>query len=405
MPAAMTPLRVAIVCDFIEEDWPSMQMVGEMLFDHLRKGHSAAVHATLIRPAFVRRLSRIPGAGRIVFNADRLLNRLVDYPRVVRRLRDEFDIFHIVDHSYSHLVHEIPRGRAIVTCHDLDTFRCVLEPGREPRSRLFRVMTRRILDGLQNAVRVICNTNTTRAELLRYRLVPPSRLNVIRYGVHPAFSSVPDKVIDRKAAQLLGPPTPDRVELLHVGSAIPRKRLDVLLNILKGVREEFPNIRLIRVGGSFTSAQKDYAQLRESIRIFPSLTAFELAPVYRRAAMTLLPSESEGFGLPIIESLACGTPVVASDIASTREAGGPAAEYCPVADVSAWVDTVVRLLHERAGDSMRWSERQIAGLAWSAKFSWAEHAGQVAAVYNDLQTNPASLVDHLDPAQAQPVIL
>ena len=386
-----------------------MQMVGEMLFDHLRKGHSAAVHAALIRPAFVRRLSRIPGAGRIAFNADRLLNRLVDYPRVVRRLRDEFDIFHIVDHSYSHLVHEVPRGRAIVACHDLDTFRCLLEPGREMRSRMFRRMTRRILDGLQNAVQVICNTNTTRAELLRYKLLPPSRLKVIRYGVHPAFSSVPDKVADAKAAQLLGPPTPDRLELLHVGSAIPRKRLDVLLSILADVRRKgSPNVRLIRVGGSFTPAQKtevDYAQLRESIRIFPSLTAFELAPVYRRAALTLLPSESEGFGLPIIESLACGTPVIASDIASTREAGGPAAEYCPVADVSAWVDTVVRLLRERAEDSMRWSQRQSAGLAWSAKFSWAEHARQVAAVYNDLQTNPASLMDRLDPAQPQPVIL
>ena len=385
-----------------------MQMVGEMLFDHLRKGHWAAVHATLIRPVFVRRLSRIPGAGRVAFNADRLLNRLVDYPRVVRRLRDEFDILHIVDHSYSHLVHEIPHGRAIVTCHDLDTFRCVLDPGREPRSRMFRGMTRRILDGLQNAVRVICNTKTTCAELLRYRLVSPSRLRVIRYGVHPAFSSVPDKVIDTKADQLLGPPTPDRVELLHVGSAIPRKRLDVLLHILKGVRENFPNVRLIRVGGSFTPAQKtevDYAQLCDSIRIFPSLTAFELAPMYRRAALTLLPSESEGFGLPIIESLACGTPVIASDIASTCEAGGPAAEYCPVADVSAWVETVVRLLRERAIDSMRWSQRRSAGLAWSAQFSWAEHARQVAAVYNDLQTNPASLMDLSDTAQPQPVIL
>ncbi len=404
----MTPVRVAIVCDFIEEDWPSMQMVGEMLFDHLRKGHSAAVHATLIRPAFVRRLSRIPGAGRIALNADRLLNRLVDYPRVVRRLRDEFDIFHIVDHSYSHLVHEIPRGRAIVTCHDLDTFRCLLEPGRESRSRLFRMMTRRILDGLQNAVRVICNTNTTRAELLRYRLVPPSLLKVILFGVHPAFSPVPDRVADAKAAQLLGPPTPDGVELLHVGSTIPRKRLDVLLHILKGIREEFPNVRLIRVGGPFTPAQKnqvDYAQLRESIRIVSSLSSFELASVYRRAALTLLPSESEGFGFPIIESLACGTPVVASDLASTREAGGPAAEYCPVADVPAWGDTVVRLLHERAEQPAGWSARRAAGLTWSAKFSWDEHARQVAAVYNDLQTNPASRMDRPDPAQPQPVIL
>jgi glycosyltransferase involved in cell wall biosynthesis len=403
----MTPLRVAIICDFMEEDWPSMQMVGEMLFDHLRKGHSAAVHATLIRPAFVRRFSRIPGAGRITFNADRLLNRLVDYPRIVQRLRDEFDIFHIVDHSYSQLVHEIPRARAIVTCHDLDTFRCLLEPGRESRSRLFRLMTRRILDGLQNAVSVICDTHTTRAELLRYRLVPPARLKVIHIGVHPAFSPVPDKVADARAAQLLGPPTPDRVELLHVGSAIPRKRLEVLLHILKGVREEFPNVRLIRVGGSFNRAQKanvDYAQLRESIRIVSSLTSLELASVYRRAALTLLPSESEGFGLPIIESLACGTPVIASDIASTREAGGPAAEYCRVADVPAWVDTVVRLLRERVGDSMRWTERQSAGLAWSAKFSWAEHARQVAAVYSELCANPIFGMRPVVPVRSQPVI-
>jgi len=231
---------------------------------------------------------------------------------------------------------------------------------------------------------------------------------VIRFGVHPAFSSVPDGVADAKAAQLLGSSTPDKVELLHVGSTIPRKRLDVLFHILKGVREQFPDIRLIRVGGPLTPAQKanvDYAQLRKSIRIVSSLTSFELASVYRRAALTLLPSESEGFGFPIIESLACGTPVVASDLASTREAGGPAAEYCPVADVPALVDTVVRLLHERAEDSMRWAERQIAGLAWSAKFSWDEHARQVAAVYNDLQTNPASRKDRLDPAQPQPVIL
>jgi len=162
------------------------------------------------------------------------------------------------------------------------------------------------------------------------------------------------------------------------------------------------------VGGPFTPAQKanvDYPGLRESIRILYSLTSFELASVYRRAALTLLPSESEGFGFPIIESLACGTPVVASDLASTREAGGPETEYCPVADVSAWVDTIVRMLHERAEEPAGWSARRVAGLKWSVKFSWDEYARQVAAVYNDLQTNPASPKDRLDPAQPQPVIL
>jgi len=78
------------------------------------------------------------------FNADRLLNRFWDYPRWLRpRVRD-FDLFHLVDQSYSQLVHELPAHRTVVTCHDLDTFRSVFEPDKEPRSMVFRAMSRRI---------------------------------------------------------------------------------------------------------------------------------------------------------------------------------------------------------------------------------------------------------------------
>ena len=63
-------------------------------------------------------------------NADRLLNRFVNYPRYLRQHASEFDVFHIVDHSYAQLVHELPAARTVVTCHDLDTFRCLLDPER-----------------------------------------------------------------------------------------------------------------------------------------------------------------------------------------------------------------------------------------------------------------------------------
>ena len=65
---------------------------------------------------------------------------------------------------------------------------------------------------------------------------------------------------------------------------------------------------------------------------------FELAEVYRRAPVVLIPSGAEGFGLPVIEALACGAAVVASDIPALREAGGPAAAFVPVGDVGAWSD-------------------------------------------------------------------
>src|SRR5947209_7770524 len=108
------PARVGVVLDLAEEHWPSMDLVGEMILDRLAAEHAADVAATRIQPPFRARFTRWSPARRQARNADRLLNRLRDYPRYLRRLarRGSFDLFHVVDHSYSHLVHELPPGRA-----------------------------------------------------------------------------------------------------------------------------------------------------------------------------------------------------------------------------------------------------------------------------------------------------
>ena len=74
----------------------------------------------------------------------------------------------------------------------------------------------------------------------------------------------------------------------------------------------------------------------DAIVVLPALDRSTLAAVYRRCALLLMPSEREGFGLPVLEALACGTPVVASDAPALREVGGYAAAYCPVDDLEAW---------------------------------------------------------------------
>ena len=93
----------------------------------------------------------------------------------------------------------------------------------------------------------------------------------------------------------------------------------------------------------------------------------------------VVPSEAEGFGLPVIEALACGAPVIASDIPTLREAGGDAAMYCPVADVARWADALSQILLHPA-----FAPSRDARLAQAARFSWREHARIIGEAYLDI---------------------
>jgi glycosyltransferase involved in cell wall biosynthesis len=380
----MSILRVAIIADMLEEQWPSMDLVAEMLIDHLRRDHAGAVEATLIRPPLRRRALRLTPGARAAFTADRLASRLWDYPHRVRSLAPLHDVFHIVDHSYAHLVHDLPAARVLVTCHDLDTFRSVLEPQLEPRSLLFRAMTRRILDGLRQAGHVACDTKSTREALVARAGFDPARTTVVHNGPHPSCTPNHEPAVDVEAARILGPsPGPD---LLHVGSTIARKRIDILLRVFAGVRGRHPAARLIRIGGPLSGAQRALARelgVECAIVSLPFLDRRTLAAVYRRSTLVLLTSEREGFGLPVLEALACGTPVVASALDALREVGGSAVEYCPPDDVEAWVDTVDRRLVALAdpGDA---TARREAGLARAAEFSWSKYTADVVALYRRL---------------------
>lgn len=376
--------RLAVLCDFCEENWPSMDLVADMLLSHLDKDYSDRFAATRVSPGMRRRFSTDQDSTGKRFNADRFLNRFWDYPRHVRGLCNEFDLFHIVDHSYGQLLHELPPERTVITCHDLDTFQCLLNPEQDPRSFLFRQMMKRTLSGFQKAAIVTCSSMATRAELLTHGLVEPERAVVVPNGVHPSCSPQADLLADEAAARLLGESVDDVFELLHVGSTIPRKRIDVLLKVFAAVRREFPSARLVRVGGDFTREQMrlvDQLDLARSIRVLPYLERKVLAAVYRRATLVLQPSEREGFGLPVIEALACGTAVVASDLPVLRETGGVAARYCWVANISCWTETVVESLSEMKHQPQAWSERRKAGMAQAGNFSWARYAGQMANLY------------------------
>jgi glycosyltransferase involved in cell wall biosynthesis len=379
------PTRVAILADFLEEGWPSMDLAAEMTSEAVERYGGGAFEAPVLRPRLPRVLrGRFGHTGAAAPNVDRYLGRYVAYPRWLKPRVRSFRLFHVIDHSYAHLVHHIPDKPVVVTCHDLDAFRSLVGDERERRPWWFRATMKKVMTGLGHAAHVICDTEAVRHQLVEHGLVMRERLSVVHLPVHPDFTPEPDRQADAEAARLLGPADGGTVDLLHVGLNVPRKRVGFLLRLFARLRERHPALRLVRVGGTMSGEQRELCRQlglpADSVVELPFLERPVLAAVYRRASVLLATSRREGFGWPVVEAMACGTPVVATDLAVFREVGGEAVTYAPVRDLQAWVETVDRLLHDRR-DRRQWRGRREAALERAELFSLEAYAHGVTAVY------------------------
>jgi glycosyltransferase involved in cell wall biosynthesis len=368
------PLRLALLPDYREENWPSMDLCADMLRDRLQA--ESDIDLASLCPEFRRRFGAMQRGWAI--NADRFLNRHWDYPRHLRAKLADYDVFHICDHSYAQLALELPEGRTGIFCHDLDTFRSLLQPALEPRPFWFRWMMQRVLKGFRRAALVFHTTLAVRQEILSHGLAPPERLVHAPLGHADEFTAEPpaDPEADRILGSLHGP------YLLHVGSCIPRKRVDFLLELFALLRQARPGLHLVKVGGVWTDAHQELIrrhQMHAAIVHVTDISRSTLACLYRRAELALLPSDAEGFGLPVVEALACGTRVLASDLPVLREVGGDAVNYAAIGALPAWRDEALRLLADPAPSAGR-DQR----LERARQFSWAQHARIIADAYRGL---------------------
>jgi glycosyltransferase involved in cell wall biosynthesis len=261
---------------------------------------------------------------------------------------------------------------------------------------------------MQKAAAIVCVSQATRNELIKRDLVDPERTHVVHNGIGPIFSPELDFTADLEAEQLVGPREPGVVEILHVGSAVPRKRLDVLLKVLSDIRRSGERVRLIRVGPAFPPQWQplaDQLTAEDAIRSVPFVSSGVLAALYRRALLLLQTSEAEGFGLPLAEAMACGTVAVASDIPVLREIGGTAVLYCPIGNISIWADTVSSLINQSREEPAQFARRRRAAIAQAALFSCRAHAARMLEVYATVTgtTWPYSfLTSALDAKDARP---
>jgi glycosyltransferase involved in cell wall biosynthesis len=226
---------------------------------------------------------------------------------------------------------------------------------------------------------VVCGSAAARDDLVRLGLVPDERLRVVLNGIDPGFLTEPSAVAYEWATSHLGQEH-GAIDLLHVGNDIPRKRLDRLIRIVAAVREVRPEVRLVRVGSSLTGVHRRLAkQLNVPVVELPFIDRDVLRAVYACCAVLLMPSDREGFGLPVIEAFAAGRPAVISDIPALREVSGGMARWVSPDDIRGWVEAIEHTLQP---DDVAVGE--YARRAHAASLTWDEHVRGLLPIYDEV---------------------
>jgi glycosyltransferase involved in cell wall biosynthesis len=269
------------------------------------------------------------------------------------------------------------RTPRVVTVHDL-AFEIVPERAPEGlRSYLSAVVPRAVRD----AAAVVAVSETTRRDLIERMGVAPEKITVVPNAADDRFfNAQPLAAVQRQA---LG--VPERY-LLTVGTIEPRKNHLNLFAALDQVplESQLPLVVVGRVGWSaaeIMSAAKD-RQLAGQVILLDYLADEHLPGLYAGAAALVYPSWYEGFGLPVLEGLAAGIPVIASDVPAHREIAGDQAIFVPPHEPAAIAMALISVAGTLSSESERGARRQRA-----ARYSWDKSGTILAGVFNEVLTS------------------
>ncbi len=268
---------------------------------------------------------------------------------------------------------------AVVTVYDLSFF--LYPEGFKPFKRLYLRLFTRL--SVQRAKGIIAISENTRQDVARLLQVPVHKIGIAYPGVDESYHPLPPEEIE-SFRQRRGLP---RRMILFVGTLEPRKNLVHLLEVYKHLvsqtskgENERPKLVIVGAKGWFYEeifARVETLNLKDQVILAGHVPNQELPWWYNAAEVFVYPSLYEGFGLPPLEAMACGTPVVVADTSSLPEVVGQAGLIAPPQDVDAWVEAIRRMLDDEV---LRQTIRQR-GLSQAARFSWTKTAHQTVGAY------------------------
>jgi glycosyltransferase involved in cell wall biosynthesis len=284
------------------------------------------------------------------------------------------DLYHATDF----VLPPVKKGtRTIVTIHDLSFVRLpeMTMPG------MSRHLNKWVSHSVRRADHVIAVSEATRQDLMALYQTPPDKISVIYHGVGPEFKAVRDtaQLMAVRQRYNLG----EHPFILSIGTLQPRKNYRRLIQAFAQID---PPIKLVIAGGKGWQCDEIFAEVEQQKLqdrvIFPGFIAeADLPALYNAATLFIYPSLCEGFGLPALEAMACGAPVIASNQSSLPEVVGEAGLLVDPQDVDAMAKAMAHLL--KNGDLRQ--KLSAAGLKQAAKFTWPEMGQKLLALYKRVE--------------------
>jgi glycosyltransferase involved in cell wall biosynthesis len=288
-------------------------------------------------------------------------------------LRARADIIHFPDF----IVPPVCPGRAVTTIHDLAFLRYP-----EILDDQARAYYGQVRDSAQRAAAVIAVSEATRRDIVEHLGLPAERIDLIYEAAAPNF--VPLDIAEDQTRTIGKVHAAAGSFLLFVSTIEPRKNLPVLLQALKICRDRCParNYQLILAGSQGWRDEAVHTTMRDlrlgdAVSFAGKVSDEQLRWLYCACRLYVNPSRYEGFGLPLLEALACGAACLASNTSSLPEIGGDVPIYLSPDEPDAWADAIASLW----GDDDQRAERGRRGIVRAQQFSWQRAARETLAVY------------------------
>jgi glycosyltransferase involved in cell wall biosynthesis len=295
-----------------------------------------------------------------------LISHQLFLPAALRRLR--LGLFHAPFVSRDPSVPGMPFWQAVpglVTLHDLTPLHFPEALLASPRKRLFYF---RQLRAVCRAQHVLTDSEHSRQDIIDNLGIDPGKVTAIQLGVEVSDPPVPTQA-------------PEHPYILHVGGDFFNKNVDTLLSAYRLLRERGNITHKLHLVGSYQNAQPGdgAGDFSSDVVRFTGLTHEEVVEQYRGASLFVFPSLYEGFGLPPLEAMSHGVPVIAARASSLPEVLGDAALFAEPQDVAGWADTIEAVI-TNPDLAARLRER---GVCRARRFTWARTAEQTLRIYRE----------------------
>jgi glycosyltransferase involved in cell wall biosynthesis len=280
-------------------------------------------------------------------------------------------------HSTEHLLMPLRGVPTVLTIHDLIPW---LFPDYHKKLNYWYLNLAMPLF-CRRATAIVAVSQATRQDIVAHFGIDPAKIHVVYEAAAPHFRPPDEADIERVRREHRLPGQ----YLLHLGTIEPRKNLVRLLDALLILRQKHPELRLVLVGSKgwlyddlFARIETD--RLTDVVQPLGWVSDADLPAVIGGAALAVQPSLYEGFGLPILEYMACGQVVAASRSSSHPEVGGEAAAYFDPGSSQEMAAVIDRLLE----DENEYRHRRQLGLVQAQQFSWQRAAQETIAIYEQL---------------------